>query len=209
MQNGILTQERKRASIGPRALKEPGSIDWCFQSLNHLKDVFERIQTWTKKDRDEFWRTVAELKEAQAWDKVPPDNPYGSYGKMIEAELGVSQEIANDDARFDEYVGFLGWGGDRRSKEFNNFQAYNSKVEKWGNHKTYILKRLERDYPDILAAYKRGEYPSARQAGIAAGFVKDVKRIQVLPDPEKIAAKLKEVLTTDQIQELIRLLQDD
>jgi hypothetical protein len=72
--------------------------------------------------------------------------------------------------------------------------------------KPYILARLARDHPDILAAYERGEYRSARQAGIAAGFVKDVKRIQVLPDPEKIAAKLKERLTHDQIAELITLL---
>ncbi len=39
-----------------------------------------------------------------------------------------------------------------------------------------------------------------------AGFVKDVKRIQVLPIPEKIATKLKEVLTQEQIIELIKLL---
>jgi hypothetical protein len=75
-----------------------------------------------------------------------------------------------------------------------------------GDNKPYILARLARDHPDILAAYERGEYRSARQAGIAAGFVKDVKRIQVLPDPEKIAAKLKERLTPDQIAKLITLL---
>lgn len=36
-----------------------------------------------------------------------------------------------------------------------------------------IVRRLKRDRPQIAAALARGEYPSARAAGIAAGFVKE------------------------------------
>lgn len=35
-----------------------------------------------------------------------------------------------------------------------------------------ILARLARDNPEILAAYRRGEFPSARAAGIAARIIK-------------------------------------
>jgi hypothetical protein len=94
-------------------------------------------------------------------------------------------------------------GGDRRS---GKVQGDYNHLERGTTGKPYILARLARDHPDILAAYERGEYRSARQAGIAAGFVKDVKRIQVLPDPGKIATKLKERLTSDQIDKLIILL---
>ena len=40
-----------------------------------------------------------------------------------------------------------------------------------GNSAAYLLRRLARDYPDILTAYERGEYPSARAAAITAGIV--------------------------------------
>lgn len=36
----------------------------------------------------------------------------------------------------------------------------------------YLVRRLKRDRPKIAAALARGEFPSARAAGIAAGFVK-------------------------------------
>ncbi len=41
------------------------------------------------------------------------------------------------------------------------------------NCRAYIEQRLSRDFKDIWKAYLAGEYPSARQAGIAAGFIKD------------------------------------
>lgn len=44
---------------------------------------------------------------------------------------------------------------------------------KTGNSRLYIEERLERDHKEIWQAYLRGEYKSARQAGIAAGFVND------------------------------------
>ncbi len=48
---------------------------------------------------------------------------------------------------------------------------YNVQI-KTGNSKERILARLARDCPDILTAYERGEFKSARAAGIAAGFIK-------------------------------------
>ncbi len=47
-----------------------------------------------------------------------------------------------------------------------------------------IVRRLKRDHPAIAAALGRGEYPSARAAGIAAGFIKqpsplDIIRVQL------------------------------
>lgn len=51
-----------------------------------------------------------------------------------------------------------------------------------GNSATYLVRRLKRDSPEIAEALARGEYPSARAAGIAAGIVK-------VPTPMQIARR--------------------
>jgi hypothetical protein len=40
-----------------------------------------------------------------------------------------------------------------------------------GNSRLYIEERLQRDHPEIWQDYLQGKYKSARQAGIAAGFI--------------------------------------
>jgi hypothetical protein len=50
---------------------------------------------------------------------------------------------------------------------------YVTPKEKHGsNGAEYLIRRLKRDAPAIAEALARGEYPSARAAGIAAGIVK-------------------------------------
>jgi hypothetical protein len=39
-----------------------------------------------------------------------------------------------------------------------------------GNSASYLVRRLKRDAPQIAEALAKGEYPSARAAGIAAGL---------------------------------------
>jgi hypothetical protein len=54
---------------------------------------------------------------------------------------------------------------------FDNIKT--TSTPKTGTSRLYIEERLQRDHAEIWQAYLRGEYKSARQAGIAAGFVKD------------------------------------
>jgi hypothetical protein len=42
-----------------------------------------------------------------------------------------------------------------------------------GNSRAYIEQRLSRDFPKIWKDYLNGKFRSARQAAIAAGFIKD------------------------------------
>lgn len=58
-------------------------------------------------------------------------------------------------------------GGDRRSASFQRCEKPLAR-----GSVGYFLGRLERDRPDLLEAYRRGEYRSIRQAAIAAGYVK-------------------------------------
>jgi hypothetical protein len=45
---------------------------------------------------------------------------------------------------------------------------------------SYLVRRLKRDYPEIAEALARGEIPSARAAGIAAGIVKVPTPLELL-----------------------------
>jgi hypothetical protein len=60
----------------------------------------------------------------------------------------------------------------------------------WGTSEEYVVRRLKRDAPELAAALARGEFPSARAAGIAAGFIKPSPPSLQLKDPAPTAQKL-------------------
>jgi hypothetical protein len=53
-----------------------------------------------------------------------------------------------------------------------------------------ILRRIKRDHPDVAEQVERGEFPSARAAGIAAGFIKPSPPSLQLKEPAPTARKL-------------------
>ena len=72
-------------------------------------------------------------------------------------------------------------GGDRKSE--NADQGDNVTLKARGNAPDYLTARIARDRPDILEQMKAGEFPSVRQAAIAAGIVRErgiVYRLQRL-----------------------------
>jgi hypothetical protein len=69
-------------------------------------------------------------------------------------------------------------------------QAYDCKVGSWGNSEEYVVRRLKRDAPHLAEALAKGEFPSARAAGIAAGFVKPSPPSLQLKEPSPTAQKL-------------------
>ena len=58
-----------------------------------------------------------------------------------------------------------------------------------GRGADYIKARLRRDHPEIAEELERGEHRSARAAGIAAGFIKDVPSVP-MNEPAKAAAAI-------------------
>jgi hypothetical protein len=74
----------------------------------------------------------------------------------------------------------------RRGKEL----GYDSNVVHRGNSEEYLVRRLKRDAPELAGALAQGEFPSARAAGIAAGFVKPSPPSLQLKDPAPTAQKL-------------------
>ena len=59
-----------------------------------------------------------------------------------------------------------------------------------GTSEEYVVRRLKRDAPELATALARGDFPSARAAGIAAGFVKPSPPSIQLKDPAPTAEKL-------------------
>jgi hypothetical protein len=73
------------------------------------------------------------------------------------------------------------------------------------NSQAYLLRRLARDAPEILERVKAGEFTSARAAAIEAGILKSVPMVR-LADPAKVAAKIRQHWTREQIKALCEAL---
>jgi hypothetical protein len=92
----------------------------------------------------------------------------------------------------------------RRGKEQS---ADRHAVSHGQNHQQTIIRRIKRDHPDIAEQLERGEFRSARAAGMAAGFIKpSPPTIRLVDDPVKVAAALRKHLTAAQLQALVALL---
>jgi|GEM_PF-6058947 len=68
--------------------------------------------------------------------------------------------------------------------------GYHDNVGQRGTSEEYVVRRLKRDAPELATALARGDFPSARAAGIAAGFVKPSPPSLQLKDPAPTAQKL-------------------
>lgn len=128
-------------------------------------------------------------------------NPFNSALEFYECAepFGLGNPI-----KLKDRIGKLRRKQGRPKKSKNHYNC--NDFEKQGNTKDYILDRLERNHLDVFLDYQAGKYKSARQAGIAAGFVPDIKRMQVAIDPEKVASKIKELFTDEEIAKIISLL---
>jgi hypothetical protein len=73
-------------------------------------------------------------------------------------------------------------GGDRKSEQRNGDQGDYITLTRGTTGANYLTRRIARDAPDILEQMKAGEFPSVRQAAIAAGIVK-------VPTPLEAAMK--------------------
>jgi hypothetical protein len=93
----------------------------------------------------------------------------------------------------------------RRGKEL----ADNSPLVSDGpNTPSRIIRRIKRDHPEIAAQLERGEFPSARAAGLAAGFIKPSPPTVRLNDPAKAAAAIIKHMGVEWAAQLTAALTD-
>lgn len=77
--------DRQRARLGPRDEKPPGSLEWCWQTLDLLKIRWQRKELTDQ----QFEETLQEIKDHEVWKVVPPEHPYGSLEALLSAEVGL------------------------------------------------------------------------------------------------------------------------
>jgi len=83
-----------------------------------------------------------------------------------------------------------------------------SPPEDRGNSQSYILRRIARDQPQLLDQIGPGkEHRSARAAAIAAGIIRPVPTIRLVPDLAKVAAAIHKHLDPQQVASLVEELQ--
>jgi hypothetical protein len=181
---------------GPRQLKKLGSPAWCLQTVLYLKDHIRHV--------DEQWRQadqiLAELITVRAWDKIPPEHPYGSLDEMLHANTGL---YAREIRQRIKQAELAAHGGDRKSADY---QGRDTTLI--GRGADYVVARLKRDDPGLAEKVVLGEVTSeaaAREKGWRP------RRIAVrLDDAESAARTLRKHMTDPSTRRaLARLLLDD
>lgn len=90
------------------------------------------------------------------------------------------------DERLDPFAGMI----PALNRQGQKRKGYHDNVCQRGASSEYVVSRLKRDSPELAEALTRGEFPSVRAAGIAAGFIKPSPPSLQLKEPFPTAQKL-------------------
>ena len=155
--------------------------------------IFHRVHRTGEEIKNDLPNLIERSIEQEAWkDAVNPatGKPFANAGEWLVARYplgpGVGHgrfaityddciRLSDDRPKLKDLLVRHRPKGKRGPKTedncFDNVKTIST--QKTGNSRLYIEERLQRDHAEMWQAYLRGEYKSARQAGIAAGFVKD------------------------------------
>ena len=107
---------------------------------------------------------------------------------MLDTLVGSVPKLGN--ASLDGMPPLNPAGINQHSKGAGRIPDHGKASSSWGNSEEYVVRRLKRDAPELATALARGDFSSARAAGIAAGFVKPSPPSLQLKDPAPTAQKL-------------------
>ena len=193
--------DKMRAQLsGPRTMKEPGSPEWCWQTIGHLQLMWEFFEA----SGGNYLSVLEEAKEHRVWEVVPEGNPFGTKEKMV-AALNIGDENAARDRLRREALQAVALRSKpgQPAKDENYALEHNS----FGGSKStaYLMARIARDKPDVLERVKAGEFKSAAEAARAAGIeVRRTKTTSLSDDVTRLAARLRDHYTPEQFTALAR-----
>ena len=182
MDNPPMSEQDQASMTGPRAMKEPGSPLWCWQTISALQSLWKSLEL----EYALYMKTWREAEEYRVWEKVPYENPFGTKEAMLE-RLKVGDEAV---ARIRVAVQAMPpRTTNRRSKGANNLTA-----------------RIARDRPDIWERMKNGEFSSVAAAAREAGInVRNPKRVAVGKNKERVLNAVKRIYGPEGFKEFAEL----
>ena len=192
--------EREQADVGNRALKNPGDVAWCWQTITALQFMWENLQI-CHRSYLQIWR---EAEEHAIWEKVPPDNPYGTKLQMLER-----LKIGDEDSANAKVAGLaaitkpLKQHGGHLPKNGKEDDLGRLPRKKGSNRSDYLAARIARDHPEIHRRMMNGEFKSVADAARAAGIYRArPKSIGLVPDVNRVAVNIRKYYTLEQVQAL-------
>jgi hypothetical protein len=158
--------------------------------------IYEEVNRGGERVKVNLPNWIERAIEAESWRQavnVTTGKPYQNLGEWLVARwpMGPAVGSTSHSITYDELIMLCdrrpvikdllvkhrpskGKGGRPKKdaeKPVDNVNGFAKKPS--GNSRAYIERRLQFDHPEIWQAYLNGEHKSARQAGIAAGFIKD------------------------------------
>lgn len=166
-----------------------------FDHSNAVNKIFDRVHRTGEEVKNDLPNWVQRAVDNETWRKsVNPatGKPFETVGEWLVASwpLGPGMGSSEFSITYDEFIVLCEkrptlkkllvesrpkrkHGGDRKSDEAIKCDNVTLEKVERGNSRAYLEDRLARDFPGHWQDYIDGKYKSARQAAIAAGFLKD------------------------------------
>lgn len=172
--------------LGPAEDFPPGSVEWAKRISNRLQTGARFI---SRHSAQHIGATLKQIYDTspKPWEVWPEDKPFGTPDDYFLAVTGIAwptlvQTLAEFVPESELNAALARAQSEHRGQGARTdlLGADGTKLAHGTNHAAHLLRRLARDHPDILAAYERGDFPSARAAAKAAGIVKDPAPLKLL-----------------------------
>jgi len=188
-----------------------------YKDTDDLISILGRMCNSTRIDRLSIAEGIEYILDNDLWQFRNPDllkeREYNYFPDFVEASSpwglntrwDLIKTISEVNARIYHKVteaGKRGHGGDRKSDKIKVYNV-NDESKTKGNSKAYGLSKLNKERPDLFEKVTSDEM-SVHAAMVKAGFRR--RKIQVEPDPDKLARSIKRHLDEDQIARLIKIL---
>lgn len=164
---------------GPRDQKDPTSREYAIQTVRALKQYLEAADI----DEDRVREELGRIDRYKHWTVLG----HKSKAEMLEAE-GLADRLRKIRRRIKKLEGKTINAADNHDPNPSPDIIRTSETGH-GTSADYLTARLKRDHDDIFQRLASGEFPSVRQAAIAAGIVKVPTVIEQL---RKVWAKATE-----------------
>lgn len=166
-----------------------------FDHLNAVNKIFDRVHRTGEEVKNDLPNWVQRAVDNETWKQSI--NP--ATGKRFEAvgewlvaswPLGPGMGSSEFSITYDEFILLCEKrptlkkllvesrpkrreGRPTKEEAETGYNVTSLQIKERGNSRAYLEDRLARDFPDHWQDYIDGKYKSARQAAIAAGFLKD------------------------------------